>query len=322
MGGRRLDLYVRATRRRRSGALPADARIRPAGSILIWLHGGPGGAERPLFRHFNGALEEHFAVVYYDQRGAGRSFDPDADPHRLTIARHLADLDAVVDHTRQDLRQQTVTLVGHSWGGALALLYAHAHPGKLAAVVAVSPVVSTRTGQRAEQEFVRAEALRRNDQDTLDELREIGAPPYDSAAKVLAMEHLADRYGAVFHQRPNRIWTLLLGIAQGLVTPWEIPRMIRGNQVSLEAMNDELIDLDLTQSVPRVDVPVIFMLGRHDRHVSATLAASYFDALRAPVKKLIWFEESAHNAPFEEPHDFDAAVVRELAAIGVRRLGP
>ena len=55
--------------------------------VLLWLHGGPGGAERPLFRYFNSELENHFVVVYWDQRGAGSSFDPKADPHRLTIAR-------------------------------------------------------------------------------------------------------------------------------------------------------------------------------------------------------------------------------------------
>jgi pimeloyl-ACP methyl ester carboxylesterase len=68
--------------------------------VLLWLHGGPGGPERPLFRYFNGVLENHCVVAYWDQRGAGRSFDPQADPHRLTISRHLADLDAVVDHLR------------------------------------------------------------------------------------------------------------------------------------------------------------------------------------------------------------------------------
>jgi pimeloyl-ACP methyl ester carboxylesterase len=59
--------------------------------VLLWLHGGPGGAERPLSRYYNHELEEHFVVAYWDQRGAGRSFDADADPQDLTVACHLAD---------------------------------------------------------------------------------------------------------------------------------------------------------------------------------------------------------------------------------------
>ena len=59
-----------------------------AAPVLLWLHGGPGGAERPLFRYFNSGLEKHFVVGYWDQRGAGRSFDRGADPARLTVAQH------------------------------------------------------------------------------------------------------------------------------------------------------------------------------------------------------------------------------------------
>jgi pimeloyl-ACP methyl ester carboxylesterase len=135
--------------------------------VLLWLHGGPGGAERPLFRYFNSELENHFVVVYWDQRGAGRSFDPKADPHRLTIAQHVADLDAVADHLRQSLSQDKIILMGHSWGAALGLLYAQAHPDKVSAFIGVNPVVSTREGQQAQYDFVLAEASRRKDNGAL-----------------------------------------------------------------------------------------------------------------------------------------------------------
>jgi pimeloyl-ACP methyl ester carboxylesterase len=107
------------------------------------------------------------------------------------------------------------------------------------------------------------------------------------------------------------------GMLGGLVTPWEIPKLIRGNDVSLDAMNDELLGLNLAESVPSVDVPVIFLLGRYDRHVDAALAAEYFTRLRAPAARLVWFENSAHNIPFEEPVLFNATIVAELRSIGV-----
>ncbi len=289
--------------------------------VLLWLHGGPGGAERPLFRYFNGDLEDNFVVAYWDQRGAGRSFDLDADPHSLTIARHLADLDVVVDHLRQSLGQGKIVLIGHSWGTALGLLYAQAHPDKVSAFIGVAQVVSTREGQQAQYDFALDEASRRKDTDALARLRAIGPPPHKTATQVLAMETLAERYGGVFHKEPHRMWTLVHGMLRGLVTPWEIPSFIRANNVSLEAMNEELLGLDLARSVSSINVPVFFFLGRHDRHVEATLAATYFGALRAPVKRLIWFENSAHNVPFEEPDLFNATVTSTLQSIGIRLEG-
>lgn len=287
--------------------------------VLVWLHGGPGGAERPLFRYFNARLEKHFLVVYWDQRGAGRSFDPEADPGRLTIARQIADLDTLLDRIREKWGPHQIVLVGHSWGAALALLYARAHPDGVSAVVGVSPLISTLAAQRSEYAFVRSEALQRQDGDVLARLQQLGPPPYASAAQVLAVERLDQEYGGVFHRPPHRFWMILRGLLGGLVTPWEIPRFIRGNEVSLKAMHDELLGLDLRQSVPELNVPVIFMLGRYDRHVDARVAAAYLDQLKAPSKDLIWFEHSAHNVPFEEPGRFDEEIVSSLQSIGIGR---
>ncbi len=285
--------------------------------VLLWLHGGPGGAERPLFRYFNGGLENRFVVAYWDQRGAGRSFDPGADPHRLTVARHLADLDAVVDHLRRDFGREKIVLVGHSWGGALGLLYARAHPEKVVGLIAVNPLISLREAEQAQYRFVLAEASRGNDEDTLARLGKIGPPPHMTVAQQLSMEDLAQRYGAVFHREPHKLWVVIRGILAGVVTPWELPRLIRGIRVSLEAMNGELLGLDLSRSVPAVEVPVFFFLGRYDRHVDANLAAAYLEALRAPVKRAVWFENSAHNVAFEEPALFDATVETVLRSIGI-----
>jgi proline iminopeptidase len=108
-----------------------------AAPVLLWLHRGPGGAERPLFRYFNGKLEKHFLVAYWDQRGAGRSLDAKSNPQDLTIAQHIRDLDQVVDHLRRTLGQDKIVLMGHSWGAALGLLYVQAHPDKVSTLVLV-----------------------------------------------------------------------------------------------------------------------------------------------------------------------------------------
>lgn len=126
--------------------------------VLLWLHGGPGGAERPLFRYFNADLERHFRVAYLDQRGAGRSFHPKAPASDLTIRRHLDDLDEVVQHLLVTQSVDRVILLGHSWGTLLGMLYAYEHPKKVSAMVSVAPVVSPLRNQQEQVEFVRHRA--------------------------------------------------------------------------------------------------------------------------------------------------------------------
>ncbi|TGG94877.1 alpha/beta hydrolase [Natronospirillum operosum] len=77
-------------------------------------------------------------------------------------------------------------------------------------------------------------------------------------------------------------------------------------------MHDELQTLDLFESVPSLDVPTFFFTGRHDHHVDAGVAADYFQALDAPTKRIVWFEESAHNIPFEQPDLFHTLVLELL----------
>ncbi|BCT68258.1 hypothetical protein NNRS527_01851 [Nitrosospira sp. NRS527] len=56
-------------------------------------------------------------------------------------------------------------------------------------------------------------------------------------------------------------------------------------------------------------MPVFFLLGRYDRHVPATLAEQFFARIKVPFKCLVWFEQSSHNPPFEEPAKFNQVLI-------------
>src|SRR5215212_10672656 len=89
---------------------------------LILLHGGPGMSETPFFRHFNAQLEKDFTVVYWDQRGSGKSFSRTIPRSSMTVEQFIADLDELVDAVCQRLDKSKVALFGHSWGSALGVL--------------------------------------------------------------------------------------------------------------------------------------------------------------------------------------------------------
>lgn len=101
---------------------------------IVVLHGGPGGSSYALREGFGEYLED-FRVLYLDQRGGGRSPALPEEPQFFTI-------DALVDdlfHLREHLGLETWTLLGHGFGGLLALDYARRSPQTTEQMVLVNP---------------------------------------------------------------------------------------------------------------------------------------------------------------------------------------
>ena len=62
--------------------------------------------------------------------------------------------------------------------------------------------------------------------------------------------------------------------------------------------------MDLARTLPRLDVPVVMVQGRHDQVVPGSAAQRYVGSLQAPSKRLVWFDNSAHTPHLEEPGKF------------------
>lgn len=101
---------------------------------LIAIHGGPGVDLESIAGDFAPLGAKH-VVIFYDQRGAGRSTLP-TDTTRLVVARQIADLDDVRAH----FGLTRVALVAHSYGPLLAASYALAHPDRVSRMVFFGPV--------------------------------------------------------------------------------------------------------------------------------------------------------------------------------------
>ncbi|RMC34331.1 prolyl aminopeptidase [Paracoccus alkanivorans] len=100
----------------------------PEGRPVIVLHGGPGGGCSPYMRRFFDP--EHYRVVLFDQRGCGRS-----RPAASVEGNTTPDLIRDIEQIRTVLGIETALLFGGSWGAALALAYAQAHPDRVAGLI-------------------------------------------------------------------------------------------------------------------------------------------------------------------------------------------
>jgi pimeloyl-ACP methyl ester carboxylesterase len=131
-----------------------------------------------FFRRFNSVLEKSFTVVYWEQRGTGKSFDPAIPRTSMTIEGFVADLAELVEYVRDRLGQDIVTIYGHSWGAGLGLLYSARFPEKVAAFVGGCPPGNWLLGERLSYAFAVSMAKRLNNRRALRALRSIGEPPH------------------------------------------------------------------------------------------------------------------------------------------------
>nr|MBS0021469.1 alpha/beta hydrolase [Gammaproteobacteria bacterium] len=285
------------------------SRSNPA---LILLHGGPGASESALFRSYNSALEQHFLVVYWEQRGAGRSFHSDIPPESMTIDRFVRDLDEVVERVKRRFGKAKVVLLGHSWGTVLGTIYASQRPENVAAYVGVAQISNMAQQRRLAYEFTLAEARRRGNAEAISELEKIGPPPYGSVDHGLRVGTWTERFGGAFHgdlATGKLIWSALNTDEANLI---DLIKFGQGNRFSLRHLEGEISQLDLSHRYRSFEVPIVFLLGRYDWHLPAVLAEQYFDRIQAPCKRLIWFEQSAHNPPFEEPDRFNQVLAEQV----------
>ena len=100
---------------------------------MIVLHGGPDFDISYLLPELD-RLSDKFHLIYYDQRGRGRSADY-GTPEDVTLESEMADLDEVREH----FHLEKVVLLGHPWGTVLALEYALRHPERVSRLVLMDP---------------------------------------------------------------------------------------------------------------------------------------------------------------------------------------
>ena len=169
-------------------------------------------------------------------------------------------------------------------------------------------------GERLSYDFARAEASRRPHRGALKALHRIGPPPH-TVDEMLTSRKWVARFGGAFHANLSTeklIWSALRTDEANLI---DLIKFGQGNRFSLRHLWPEFREFDVDETLTSFETPIIFLLGRYDWEVPSTLAAGYFERIQAPHKRLVWFEQSAHNPPFEEPDLFNRTLIDVLTPL-------
>lgn len=283
--------------------------------ILLFLHSGPGFPEMP-FSHVNAALEKEFVVVQWDQRGAGKSYAPSIPESSMTIEQFVSDAHELTQLLLQRFDRSKLILVAHSWGSIIGVLTVAEYPELFEAYAGISQAVNPPESERMMYRFALETAAKQGNEKAGTELKRIGLPPYASFAEYRTMKGWVHHFRDAGYSEISPWKFARLALASPAYSWGDLFRLALGMRFSFSHLWQEVFyRTDLLVQAPRLDVPVYFFLGRHDRTVtaSAALAERYFNELEAPKgKHLIWFENSGHWPQLEEPEKFCAMLADEL----------
>lgn len=292
--------------------------------VLLILHGGPGYAIMPLFHLRNAVLEDHFIVVNWDQRGAGRSFSSKIPRKSMTFNQFLADLDVLTTYLKQRFERQKIYLLGHSWGTMLGMTAAKMHPKDYYAYIGVGQVISPIANEIAMYEWELSKAKKQGVTKAIKQLTQIGHPnqsgkylgtapsgedPSDTAERWMV------HFGGELYKKKSADeidrWMLRQPVYQRKwATKW-----LKGLEFSSTVWNDSAAwKLDFGQSIKTLKIPAFFLQGRHDYDTPWRLVEKYVPTLNSPLKQLVWFKKSAHFPFYEESELFNETMIEVVKA--------
>ena len=219
--------------------VPADdvtlyARIAgepKSGNVLIAINGGPGQSNRYMVSLEQLASTE-FAVVTYDQRGTGRSTEP-SDGYALM--KYVADLEAV----RKAVGGEMVHILGHSWGGIVAMRYATIHPQRIRSIILMGSGPPSRQAAQAGQ----ADLAQR-----IGKLQQQGIIPEVLPTDVV---HLLETILPAYFSDPN------------FKVPDELKETSYNETVYQQTLSS-LGNWDFTTEVAKLNHPVLILWGEDD----------------------------------------------------------
>jgi pimeloyl-ACP methyl ester carboxylesterase len=312
---------------------------------LLLLHGGPGGSS-DLFEPLEALADQRRTVIRFDQLGCGRSDRP-RELALWTIASCLGQIEAV----RAALGLERIHLLGHSWGGMLALEYILARPPGVASVCLSSPVVSTQLWVeearrlRAQMPGHIARALERCEQSYRPrQPPEPGAEPGRTLTQA-EIDKQARSMSGVFplisHPLAARIASLISHLAPLRPAAYEIlglqfvrryvcrlRPMPAGIFKMLAGMNGEIYevlwgpsefyapgllkDWDIRPRLAEIRLPTLILSGRHDEATPAQMAILKEGIAGA---EQVMLEQSAHCGMWEQPEEYRAAILGFLTRV-------
>jgi proline iminopeptidase len=260
---------------------------------ILVVHGGPGMDHTYLLPGMTGLARAH-RVVFYDQRGSGRT-EGDVNASTVSFDRFLSDIDALID----SLKLGQPVLLGHSWGGFVAMRYAAKYPGRLRALILMN---TEEPGQRYEAESIRLMRQRLTREDSVEVARIAKTPEMARSDTSAINATLRIYFRATFADR-----SLADRLAVDLDT-----RTAKNMAPVATLVMGPLMKSDFWSEVATIRVPTLIVQGAQD---VIPLALPRELAKTIPFAQLAIIENAGHFPYIEKPRETFGAINSFLARV-------
>jgi pimeloyl-ACP methyl ester carboxylesterase len=271
--------------------------------VLLWLHGGPGTSEMFITHHCMDNLINFFTIVHWGQRGTALSYNDRIRSTDVSFDKIFHDAIRLTEILRTTYRQEKIFLIGHSFGSILGIHLIEKYPDRYYAYVGIGQVINDRKSREITYKWLINKL--QEDSDTLEIAR-------ISRNRNIPME-LITRYKGNFYNGKTLFDVII-------ESPYYYEGYLDNYSKSMnfvrEAVrrNPSTLEKDILNDIDKLEVPVYFFEGRHDRIPACApeLVVEYITKLNAPKKEIIWFEESAHHPNIDEPDKFQKTLIDKV----------
>jgi proline iminopeptidase len=290
-----------------------------ANPVLLLLHGGPGASETALFRKYLGSLEKHYTIVYWDQKGAGKSYSKSLKGEDITVRNYIEDTHFLTNYLKTRFGKEKIYLIGHSWGSRLGLHVISEKPENYYAFLGVGTELQSYRGELLSYLFTLEKAKETGNKKAIKDLEELGEPQsgnyltmYNKGFGGVKQKHWLLKLGGEFYkQKSYRKWVfdIILSKEYSIL---DLFSYAKGSAFSAGNITHDpyFNDLDFFKTFPESRIPLYFISGIADYNTPWKIVKEYHDFVKAPAKEFILFKESGHSPPFEEPERFKKEVLR------------
>lgn len=276
--------------------------------VLIFIHGGPGQSEAMIAYIVEEYTSRNYNVVYYDQRGAGKTYlkNKKARPDTEILKEDLLE---IVLYVKKAYQKEKVGLIGHSWGSVLGSMFALEHPEHTLCYIGCGQVIDLMENERVGYNKLKdaiEKSGNKKDRKKLEKIGEYPVATFDAATyrKMGKVRSLQGKYHLAATFDKNMIRMFRKSPITGIV---DILPFITGMIVNMQVMK-ELMTFDLKSKGVEYQVPVYYVLGENDQQTPIEISIAYFNQIAAPDKKLYLIKNAGHAAMIDNLNDYRAAL--------------